>query len=88
MRTPMAHSPARVHQSLATGALSPHEAAVRLARVEFDVSRLEREVAVATRRIEKAMRLLARHNADREVLLSVIARESKSKSKKAKTNAA
>ena len=88
MRTPIVHSPARVHQSLATGALSPHEAAVRLARVEFDVARLEREVAVAANRIEKARRLLARHSADRDVLMSIIARDATPPSKKVKTNAA
>ncbi len=87
MRPPIAHSPGRVHQSLATGALSPHEAAVRLARVEFDVARLERELAVAANRVEKAQRLLARHSADRDVLLSIISREAKPPSKKVKTNA-
>ena len=88
MRTPVSHSPPRVHQSLATGALTPHEAAVRLARVEFDVARLERELAVAENRIEKSRRLLTRHNRDREVLLSIIARDAPASRRKVKTNAA
>lgn len=88
MRRPISNNPARAHQSLATGALTPHEAATRLARVEFDTARLEREIAVAKRRIEKARSQLQRHEADRVVLLGVIARAPRSKPVGAKTNAA
>lgn len=75
MRMPIQNIPGRAHKSLAAGALSPHEAAVRLARIEFDVARLEREVEASDRRIEAARKLLERHQRDRKLLLQVIDRE-------------
>ena len=88
MRSPITNSPAQVHKSLTTGALTPHEAAVRLARLEFDVARLEREIESCDRRADKARRTLARHIADRKTLLGVIARDPKPSKQKKKTNAA
>lgn len=73
MRSPAVNSPPQVHRSLAAGALTPHEAAARLTRLEFDVARLERELATAHRRSERARQALARHNEDRQALLKIIA---------------
>lgn len=75
MRSPIASNPAQAHRSFASGALTPHEAASRLARLEFDVARLEREIASSVRRADKARRVLARHKSDRAALLAIIARE-------------
>lgn len=88
MRRPTANNPARVHQSLATGSLTPHEAASRLARIEFDTARLEREIEVASRRIERARDQLKHHEKDRTSLLGVIARKRSPQRSGAKSNAA
>lgn len=88
MKRPIATNPARVHQSLATGTLTPHEAAARLARIEFDTARLEREIDVASRRIEKAQKQLRCHDKDRSALLRVIAREKRTTSPGARSDAA
>ncbi len=75
MRRPIGTNPARTHRSFASGALTPQEAASRLARLEFDVVRLEREIASTEQRVAKARSALARNTSDREALLKVIARE-------------
>lgn len=75
MRSPIAANPAQAHRSFVAGKLTPTEAAARLARLEFDVARLEREIASSERRAERARRTLARHSADRGVLLGIIARD-------------
>lgn len=76
MRRPVTSSPRQVHRSLAAGALTPHEAASRLVRLEFDAARLEREIDTSERRAAEARRTLARHSADRKALLGIIARAS------------
>lgn len=88
MRSPLAQNPARVHKAPTAGSLTPHEAAVRLVRVEFDVARLEREVSVSENRILRAKAQLTRNMADRSVLLGIIEKGSVMRKPRAKTNAA
>ncbi|MXQ07944.1 hypothetical protein GQ651_08805 [Alphaproteobacteria bacterium GH1-50] len=74
MRRPAPNNPPQVHKSYATGALTPQEAASRLARLEFDIARLEREIANSEGRAHRARRQLAKQHDDRFTLLDVIAR--------------
>ncbi|MEM9425094.1 MAG: hypothetical protein AAGA06_00175 [Pseudomonadota bacterium] len=88
MRIPIAQNPARVHKRLSAGSLTPHEAAVRLVRVEFDVARLEREISVSQARIDRAKGQLARNAADKTILLGIIDKDAAVQTVKAKTDAA
>ena len=74
MRRPVTSNPPQPHKSYATGALTPQEAAARLARLEFDIARLEREIDNSERRATRARRQLERQHGDRHALLDVIAR--------------
>ena len=87
MRSPVSTNPPQVHRSFAAGKPTPTEAAARLARLEFDVARLEREIASSERRAMRARRTLAQHAQDRRTLLDIIARRSTDK-KEAQKNGA
>ena len=60
-------------KSLGTGtARTRKEAAIQLVRLEFDISRLERAIALANQRVHTQSAELALHAAEREKLMLVL----------------
>lgn len=76
MRRQKPFCPARAHVSHTAGVLTSQAAASRLSRLEFDISRLEREIDIADSRATKARHALRLAVAQRHTLIDIIGRPS------------
>ena len=77
MRRVKTITPPKPFTSQVAGVHSAQEAAARLSRLEFDVARLEREIALAEDRARRCHEDLKRCIGQRTALLRIIARPPK-----------